>query len=252
MAAIPDNPSPTPAAASGFATTHWSIVLAARDPASPQAQEAIAALSRTYWYPLYVFIRRQGHSADEAQDLTQEFFARLLEKNTFGAADQSRGRFRSFLLAACKHFLANEHDRARAKKRGGDRLLLAIDFGDAESRYNLEPSHDLTADRLFERRWAISLLEEVLRRLRHELSGKGKDELFESLRPYLIGDPSPATYAQAAATLGMTEGAMRVAVHRLRLRYRELLREAIAQTLETTSPQEVEEEIRLLFKALGS
>src|SRR5262249_10936647 len=212
MAAIPDNPSSAAAPSGGFATTHWSIVVAARDRATPEAQEAIGTLARTYWYPLYAFIRRQGYTADQAQDLTQEFFARLLEKNALGLADQSRGRFRSFLLAACKNFLANEHDRAAAQKRGGGRTSVSIDFRDAESQYRPEPAHDVTAERLFERRWALALLQEVLRRLRDEFADKGKEAHFEGLRHYLVADPAAAPYGQVAATLGMTEGAVKVAV----------------------------------------
>jgi RNA polymerase sigma-70 factor (ECF subfamily) len=252
MAAIPDNPSSAPAGSGNFATTHWSVVVAARDRATPEAREAMTVLARTYWYPLYAFIRRQGHPADQAQDLTQEFFTRLLEKNALGLADQSRGRFRSFLLAACKNFLANEHDRVSTQKRGGGRTFVSIDFGDAESQYGLEPAHNLTPETLFERRWALALLQEVLRRLREEYAAKGKGSLFECLRHYLVAEPSAGPYVQAAASLGMSEGAVKVAVHRLRQRYREMLREAIAQTIDTTTPEEIEEEIRQLFRALGS
>jgi RNA polymerase sigma-70 factor (ECF subfamily) len=251
MAAIPESSSAAQAPGS-FATTHWSLVLAARDRAAPEAHDALAALARTYWYPLYAFIRRQGHPADQAQDLTQEFFTRLLEKDALGRVDQSRGRFRSFLLAACKNFLANEHDRARAQKRGGGRTFVSIDFRDAESQYSLEPTHNLTAERLFERRWALALLHDVLYRLREEFAARGKEQLFEGLRHHLVADSASTPYARSAAALGMTEGAFKVAVHRLRQRYRELLREAIAQTLETDAPEDVEEEIRQLFQALGS
>src|SRR5437660_5206382 len=157
-----------------FATTHWSVVVAAGRHSSPQAQAALATLCRTYWYPLYVFVRRQGFSPDESQDLTQEFFARLLEKHFLAQVDQEKGRFRSFLLAACKHFLSNERDRVRAKKRGGGRERISIDVDDAERRYRLEPADDLTPEKLFERRWVLTLLDQVLVMLRNEFVQDGK------------------------------------------------------------------------------
>jgi RNA polymerase sigma-70 factor (ECF subfamily) len=237
--------------AASFATTHWTLVLAARRGGhAPEARAALTALCQSYWFPLYAFIRRQGHAADEAQDLTQEFFARLLEKDFLDAVDREKGRFRSFLLAACKHFLANERDRARARKRGGGRRPLPLDLRDAEARFGHEPAHTLTAEKLFDRRWALTLLDEVLARLRQEYAGKGKAELFEVLRPYLVGDPDTAPYAGTAGQLGLSKGAVKVAVHRLRQRYREVLREEIARTLD--DPEQVDEEIRELFAALGS
>ncbi|HEV3260198.1 MAG TPA: sigma-70 family RNA polymerase sigma factor [Gemmataceae bacterium] len=236
-------------AAAGFVTTHWSVVVAARENASPEARQALAELCRTYWYPLYAFIRRQGQSADESQDLTQELFARLLEKDFLGAVDRDKGKFRSFLLAACKHFLANERDRARAQKRGGGRDLLSIDGQAAESRYRLEPAHSLTPEKLFERRWALTLLDQVLARLREEFVAAGKDKLFEQLKVFLTGDKPATRQGQAARELGMTEGAVKVAVHRLRGRYRELLQEEIARTLD--DPGQVQDEICALFAALN-
>jgi RNA polymerase sigma-70 factor (ECF subfamily) len=233
-----------------FATTHWTLVLAARHRDAPEAQAALTALCQSYWFPLYAFIRRHGYNADEAQDLTQEFFTRLLEKDFLDAVDRDKGRFRSFLLAACKHFLANERDRARAQKRGGGRQPLPLDLRDAEARFCHEPAHTLTAEKLFARRWALAMLDEVLARLQQEYAGKDKAELFEALRAYLIGDPDKAPYARAAEQLRLTEGAIKVAVHRLRQRYRELLREEIARTLD--DPEQVDEEIRELFAALGS
>jgi RNA polymerase sigma factor (sigma-70 family) len=231
-----------------FATTHWSVVVAAGRHSSPQAQEALATLCRSYWYPLYVFIRRQGFSADESQDLTQEFFARLLEKHFLAQVDQEKGRFRSFLLAACKHFLSNERDRARAKKRGGGRELVSIDAQEAESRYRLEPAHDLTPERLFDRRWVLTLLDQVLTQLRNESIRDGKEDQFEYLKVFLTGDKDQTSYREAAEKLGMTEGATKVAAHRLRKRYRELLREEIAKTL--NEGDSIEDEIRELFGAL--
>ena len=233
-----------------FATTHWSIVVAARDQAAPEARQALAQLCRSYWYPLYAFIRRQGHGADAAQDLTQEFFTRLLEHDFLAAIDRGKGRFRSFLLAACKHFLANERDRACAQKRGGGHVPVPLDLDTAEGRYVREPSHSITPDRLFERRWALTLLDHVLARLREEHTARGKGEIFDHLRVFLVGDGRAPAQMEVAAELGLSPGALKVAVHRLRQRYRELLRQEIAATVD--DPAEVDEEIRQLFAALGS
>jgi RNA polymerase sigma-70 factor (ECF subfamily) len=233
----------------GFATTHWSLIVAAREPSSPAARQALARLCEAYWYPLYAYIRRHGHPADEAQDLTQEFFTRLLERDLLGSADPARGRFRAFLLAACKHFLANERDRACTLKRGGGRAPLSLDLNDAEGRYGREPSHDLTPDKLFERRWALTLLDRALARLREEFTAKGKEETFDRLRVFLVGDRGAPSHGDVASELGMTAGAVKVAAHRLRQRYRELLREEIAHTVE--APEEIDEEIRDLFAALN-
>jgi RNA polymerase sigma-70 factor (ECF subfamily) len=223
------------------------MIAAARDGETVQAKAALTALCRAYWYPLYAYIRHQGYPADRAEDLTQEFFARLLEKDALAAVEQEKGRFRSFLLAACRHFLANQHDHDQALKRGGGRQALSIDFRDADGRYAHEPAHGETPERLFERRWALALLDQVLARLRGEYEAAGKGRLFECLKGRLTGDAS--SHAWAAADLGLSEGAVKVAVHRLRKRYRELLREEIAQTLD--DPGQVEEEIRALFAALG-
>jgi RNA polymerase sigma-70 factor (ECF subfamily) len=231
-----------------FPATRWSLILAARDAAAPGARKALAELCQTYWYPLYAFVRRQGHAHEAAQDLTQEFLTRLLEKDGFASVDPERGRFRSFLLAACKHFLANEYDRATAQRRGGGRPVLPFDFSDAEGRYGREPAHGLTPERLFDRRWALALLDAVLVRLRREYETAGKGELFERLQGQLTGEGG-RPYAEEAAALGMREGAVKVAAHRLRLRYRELLRDEIGQTL--ADPAEVDDEIRALFAALA-
>jgi RNA polymerase sigma-70 factor (ECF subfamily) len=232
-----------------FATTRWSLVLAAAEADEPDSRQALAELFGTYWYPLYAFIRRQGFDPEQAQDHTQEFFARLLEKDYLRDADRQRGRFRSFLLAACQHFLANERDKARAQKRGGGRLHVPIDFQDAESRYGHEPAHALTAEKLFERRWALTLLEQVLQRLRQEQLDAGRGLVFEQLKGALAGERGSTGYAQLGESLGMSEAAIKVAVHRLRKRYRELLRAEIERTVESDS--EVEAEIRSLFAALG-
>jgi RNA polymerase sigma factor (sigma-70 family) len=238
------------AGAECFATTHWSVVLTAQDRDSTRAEAALAWLCRTYWYPLYAYVRRQGHSPEDAQDLTQEFFARLLAKNYLGDVDRGKGRFRSFLLAALKHFLANEWDRAQAAKRGGGQRPISLDDTDAEARYRAEPADTLSADKIFERRWALTLLEKVLERLRHEYALAGKAELYEELKECLTGCKASARYAELGTRLGLSEGAVKVAVHRLRQRYRALLRQEIAQTV--SSPAEIEDEIRHIIAVLGS
>jgi RNA polymerase sigma factor (sigma-70 family) len=234
---------------SHFGTTHWSLVLAARDRADPGARDALASLCALYWYPLYAYVRRRGHGADEAHDLTQEFFTRLLAKDFLASVDRSKGKFRSFLLAAFNHFLANERDHDRAKKRGGGRPALSLDAADAAGRYRDEPGSGLTPEKLFERRWALALLQQVMGRLRADYEAKDKGRLFDRLRGFLVGEKG-AGYRPTADELGLSEGAVKVAVHRLRQRYRELLHEEIGRTVAT--PEEIEEEIRELFAALGS
>ncbi len=236
--------------ASRFRTTHWSLVVAAQDRAAPQAAAALEELCRAYWYPLYAFVRRQGNDPEEAQDLTQGFFTRLLEKDCLADVDRARGRFRSFLLAACKHFLANERDRTNALKRGGGTLRHSLTLRDAEERYCLEAAHELTPEKLFDRRWALALLDQVLCRLREEHVQARKGPLFDRLKDFLVGRPDAGSYSQAGTELGLSEGAVKVAVHRLRKRYRELLQEEISRTVD--DPAQVEEEIRDLFAALGS
>lgn len=212
------------------------------------ARDALAALCENYWFPLYAYVRRLGYSSHDAQDLTQAFFARLLEKDCLADVSRSKGRFRSFLLASMKHFLANEWDRARAQKRGGGELLIRLDAHTAESRYSLEPVHDASPDKLFERRWALTLLERVLARLRTELEEAGKARVFERLKRFMAGEGGEDSYAAAGAELGLSEGNVKVTVHRLRKRYRQLLREEIAPTV--SSQAEAREEIRCLFRAL--
>jgi RNA polymerase sigma factor (sigma-70 family) len=243
-----DSDSTQPAAAK-FALTRWSVVLAAGSNDSTHARDALENLCRTYWHPIYAFVRRQGHSPPDAQDLTQEFFARFLAKNYVGAADRSKGRFRSFLLASLKHFLANEWDKAGAQKRGSHPVLIPINARSAETSYGLEPAENITAEKIFERRWALTLLEQVLSRLREEYTRDGKARLFEELKSTLTGERRSVPYAEIGPRLDMSEGAVKVAVHRLRQRYRELLREEIAHTV--SGPEEVEEEIRALFSALA-
>jgi RNA polymerase sigma factor (sigma-70 family) len=231
-----------------FVTTHWSLVVAAGRGETAPSRDALAALCRAYWYPLYAFIRRRGFGPADAQDLTQEFFARLLEKNYVQAADRERGRFRSFLLAAVKHFLANERDRANARKRGGGQPLLSLDLDGAESRYCLEPADAATPERLFERRWAVTLLDRVLERLREEYAAKGQAAVFEQLKPFLAREKGAAPYRELAERAGLTEGSIKTAVHRLRRRYRSLLEDEIAQTV--CAQGDVANEVRELFAAL--
>ncbi|MEK7677992.1 MAG: sigma factor [Verrucomicrobiota bacterium] len=232
-----------------FATTRWTVVLAAGRCRAPQADLALEELCRTYWYPLYVYVRRHGRTREDAEDLTQAFFARFLEKNYLEGLRSEKGKFRAFLLAALKHFLANEWDRAGRRKRGGGSTPLSLDWPSADTRYQLDPADQLSPDRLYDRTWAVTLLERVIIRLRDETAAEGKSKQFEQLKPFLMVGKSAIPYAQAAADLGLTEGAVRVAVHRLRRRYRELLREEIAQTL--SEPAQVEEEMRALFSAFA-
>lgn len=232
-----------------FDTTHWSVVLTAGQADTARARDALARLCQTYWHPLYAYVRRIGHSPHDAQDLTQEFFARLLAKNFLAGADESRGRFRSFLLASLKHFLANEWHKARAQKRGGGRAPISIDAATAETSIGFEPADITTAEKIFERRWALTLLEQVLRRLREEYVRDGKQKLFEQLKPTLTEASRAVAYAEIARRLDTTEGAVKVAVHRLRQRYREILRAEIAETV--ASPEAVEDELRNLFAALA-
>jgi len=241
-----NSPSST---APNFALTRWSVVLAAGQTDSTNARDALENLCRAYWPPLYAFVRRQGHNPADAQDLTQEFFARFLQKNYLGAVDPAKGRFRSFLLASLKHFLANEWDKARAAKRGGGGVLVPINTDSAETSCGVEPSDQLTPEKLFERRWALTLLEQVLARLRAEHLRDGKTELFEQLKATLTGERTSLPYAQIASRLGMSEVAIKVTVHRLRQRYREILREEISHTV--SAPDQIEDEIRSLFSALS-
>jgi len=232
-----------------FATTHWSVVLAAKDRHGPAGRQALETLCRGYWYPLYAFVRRQGHNPEDAADLTQEFFTRLLDKEWLADVSRSKGRFRSFLLAAMTHFLANEYDKARARKRGGGCRIVPLEVETAETRYSLDPSDPVTPEQLYERQWALTLLDQVLIRLQAHYAEEGKAEFFEALRPCLVGKSQGQPYAAFAKRLAMTEGAVRVAVHRLRQRYREVLRDQIAQTV--GSPEEIEPEIQHLMRALS-
>jgi RNA polymerase sigma factor (sigma-70 family) len=240
---------PTTARGDVFATTHWTAVLAAGERGSPQADLALEELCRTYWYPLYVYVRRQTPTREDAEDLTQAFFARLLEKNYLAGVDSERGRFRAFLLAALKHFLANEWDRAHRQKRGGGLATVPLDWQNSDTRFQIDPPDHLSPDKLYDRAWAVTVLERVLARLRGENAAEGKSELFGQLKPFLMVGKSAIPYAQVAVTLKLTEGAVRVAVHRLRSRYRELLRDEVRQTI--SDPAQVEEEMRALFSAFA-
>jgi len=232
-----------------FATTRWSLVLAAGASHRTDAQVALNELCATYWYPLYAYVRRHVAHVDQAQDLTQAFFAHLLEKKAISRADRSRGRFRAFLLAALKNFLANEWEKARAEKRGGGKSPLSLDFDSGEFRYQTEPAHDTTPEKLYERRWALTLLDRVLERLQAELAAAGKREQFEQLKPALTGEATAADYERAAAELGITPAAAKQAAYRLRKRYRQLLREEVARTVDDET--EVDDEIGRLLEALS-
>jgi DNA-directed RNA polymerase specialized sigma24 family protein len=235
--------------AARFPTTRWSRVVAAGDRAAPEAHCAFAELCAAYWYPLYAFIRRKGHGSDQALDLTQDYFAHLLEKRTIAAADPCKGRFRAFLLADCTHFLAHSREHERAAKRGGGIVPLSMDARDAEGRFLREPADPRTAERLFERDWAMALLDGVLAGLRQEYFDSGRGTLFETLRVLLTGEPRTVTQTELAERLNTSPGAVQVAVHRLRRRYRAMVRVAIAATVGDEA--EVEAEIRDLFAALG-
>jgi RNA polymerase sigma-70 factor (ECF subfamily) len=232
-----------------FATTHWSVVLAAVDDSSPGAQEALEELCRTYWYPLYAYVRRQGHSPEDAQDLTQAFFASLVENKSLRHAQKERGRFRTFLLTSLKHCLSHEWERTQTAKRGGGSIHLSWDQTSAEERYQLEPVSDVTPEKVFEQRWALTLFEQALTRLREESEAAGKRDRFEQVKGFLTEEPAQGAYKAVAERLGMSPDAIAVSVHRLRQRYGELVREAIAQTV--ASPAEVQEELRYLIGLVG-
>jgi RNA polymerase sigma-70 factor (ECF subfamily) len=232
-----------------FATTHWSVVLATGHNDTSRAQNALGRLCQTYWYPLYVYVRRRGYSAHDSQDLTQAFFARLLEHQSLTTADPDRGRFRSFILTAMNHFLTSEWKRGTAQKRGGGSPMISLDLAAAEDRFDLEPADHSAPDKLFEKQWALALLAEVLNRLEGEYQSEGKTDLFNTLKQSLMGSRETQPYAELAPRLAMNESAVKVAVHRLRKRYRELIRAEIANTLDDS--QDVETEMQHLFQALS-
>jgi RNA polymerase sigma-70 factor (ECF subfamily) len=232
-----------------FATTRWTVVLAAGRRSTPQAGQALEELCRIYWYPLYAYTRRQGHAKEDAEDLTQGFFASFLARNYLEGLSRQKGKFRAYLLAALKHYLANERDRAGRLKRGGGVRILSLDWQDAETRYRIDPADRLSPEKLYDRAWALTLLERVIARLRDESAHQGKAMLFERLRPFLTASRGAIPYAHVAAELGLAEGAVRVAVHRLRRRYREILRAEIAETV--SEPGQLEEEMGDLLSAFG-
>lgn len=231
-----------------FATTRWSVVISAGRDSSPDSMQALESLCEAYWYPLYAYVRRRVPDVSEAQDLTQAFFAELLEKNYVGTATPQRGRFRAFLLTAFKHFLSKQWEKAKAQKRGGGRAPISLDFQSADSSFRIEPASGLTAEQFYDQQWAITLLGQIMQRLQNEFDRADKSQQFQELKGFIIGEHTGTTYAQAAANLNMTEAAAKQAGSRMRRRYRELLREEIAQTVE--GPNEVDDEIRNLFAIL--
>lgn len=235
-------PEPTQAP---FPTTRWSQVARAGEP------DALAALCAAYWYPIYAFIRRRGHDADAAHDLTQAYFARLLETRRFAAADPARGRLRSFLRTDCSYFLADERDRAKALRRGGGLSIASLDATRADDRYRREPAHADTAERLFDRAWALALIDRAMAAVGRDYAATGRGELFERLRPGLTPGEPASSHAEVAVALGMTPGAVQVAAHRLRSRFGAALRAEIAATLDAPTPEAIDDEIRGLFAALG-
>jgi RNA polymerase sigma factor (sigma-70 family) len=245
----PNNASSAPGAQQ-FNTTHWSVVQRAGDSWSPQAATALEKLCRDYWYPLYAYVRRSGRSPQDAQDLTQEFFARFLEKRSVKVAAQERGRFRSFLLKSLQHFLINDWVRGQAQKRGGGQKILSLDDEVAERAYREEPGDSLAPERLYDKRWATTLLEKAMTRLDDAYATAGKRDLFNALKGLLLNEASAETYRELGAPLGMSEGAAKVAVHRLRQRFREAVRMEISLTVAT--PAEVDEELRCLMAALSA
>ena len=235
--------------ARAFASTHWSLVLAAGYDSSPHARAALEKLCRIYWYPLYSFVRLNGSAPADAQDLTQGFFLQLLQSDFLEGVAPQKGKFRSFLLASLKHYLSNERDRARAQKRGGGQVPISIDEQDAEGRYRLEPVDHTTPEKLYERRWALTVLDRTFARLREEYAASGRIELFDKIKEELTGGETGFTQAEIGRQLGLTPGAVKVAAHRLRRRFREVLRAEIAETV--ARPEDIEEVLRHLFRALS-
>lgn len=232
-----------------FATTRWSIVLAAGQAASQDSRQALESLCRAYWFPVYTYVRRHASGVEDAQDITQCFFTHLLDKDTIAKANPDRGRFRAFLLTALQNFLTNERQKARAKKRGGGKVALSLDLDSGESRYQIEPSHELTPEKLFERRWVLALLDQVLESLRMELATEGKVSHFEQLKGGIAGEMTSESYKLAAAALGITAAAAKQGAYRLRKRYRELFRLEVARTV--AQDAEIDDEISRLLGILG-
>jgi DNA-directed RNA polymerase specialized sigma24 family protein len=244
-----ENPDSGPGVNGGFATTLWSVVQAAGHGSAAAAQPALEQLCRTYWYPLYAHVRRRGYSREDAEDLTQAFFTRLLTRQSLSVADSSRGRFRCFLLAGLNHFLANEWDKARAEKRGGDRSHLSFDTASGEQLYDREGRRELNPEELYERSWALQFLDHVRAQLRQTYDEEGKADRYDALERFLPGEEDPPSYAQAAAQLGVPEGTLKVEVHRLKRRYGKLLRQEVAHTV--ADPGQIDDELRYLIHVLG-
>jgi RNA polymerase sigma factor (sigma-70 family) len=232
-----------------FATTHWTVVLAAGRRSTPQSDEALQQLCKTYWFPLYAYVRRRGHTKEDAEDLTQAFFARFLARNYLEGLNAERGRFRAFLLASLKNFLANEWHKSQRQKRGGGEVPLSLDWQTADRKFQVAAMNEPSPDRAFDREWALALLAKVIERLQKECEADGKAKLFEQLKIFLTAGRDGTAQAEIAKSLGMEEGAVRVAIHRLRKRYRVLLRAEIAQTL--SDGADVDEEMRALFGAFA-
>jgi RNA polymerase sigma factor (sigma-70 family) len=244
-----DSPA-TSRAADVFATTHWTVVVAAGERHTEQSDRALEELCRTYWFPLYAYVRRRGYSREDAEDLTQAFFARFLEKNYLEGLNSERGRFRAFLLASLKHFLINEWKKSHRLKRGGDAPVLSLDWKTADTQFQVAATNEPSPDKAFDREWAVTLLSHVIERLQAECDADGRGKQFAELKVFLTAGKGALPHAHAAKALGMDEGAVRTAVHRLRKRYRQLLREEIVQTL--ANPAQIEEEMRALFGAFAS
>ena len=232
-----------------FATTSWTQVLAARDAPSTEARQALEGLCRVYWYPLYAFVRRQGHDADESRDLTQAYFAELLEKGYLDDYDPESGRFRVFLMISVKHFLSKQRDKALAWKRGGRADVVSLDAQEVEGRYRIEPVDRLTPEQIFERRWALTVLERALARLRREQEDTDRGKEFARLEGFLTGRQATTSYRDVAAELGTSEGAVKTSIHRLRQRFGQVLRSEIAETV--SSPAEVDDEVKHLLGVIA-
>jgi RNA polymerase sigma factor (sigma-70 family) len=233
----------------GFPTTCWSNVFAAGGPAAASARSALEELCRDYWYPIYAFVRRKGYDPETAQDMVQGLFVSLLERDNLHGLEPSRGRFRSFLMACCTHYLSNCHERDRAVKRGGGRTIISLGALNPEARFDGEPAHELSAERLFERRWALTLLDNVLAGLDVEMAGSDRQPLYVRLRPSLLGHDEAQSYRAIALEMGQSEGAVKTAAHRFRIRYRERLREEIARTI--ADPADIDDEIKALLNSLS-
>jgi RNA polymerase sigma-70 factor (ECF subfamily) len=248
---LSDDNDNTPASAgrgAQFAATSWTLVMAAKQSGSPEAGAALEKLCESYWYPLYSYVRRKGYDPDKAQDLTQEFFFRLIRENYLGAVDRRRGKFRSFLLAALNHFMSNQRDYERAAKRGGGQTLFSLDETDAEDRYLREPASTLSPEKIFERNWFLTLFAQALARLREEQKTAGRAEVFDELKQFVVDEASAGDYNAAAAKINMTANAVAVTVHRWRERYKKLVQEEVMRTV--ADPGELEEELHRFFAVL--